>query len=142
MNFAKFLRTLDLLCKSIDWFLYEGNTGIKWVKTWDAMKISYELNNKSYFKQRQIVNSIPKTWKKVLKESQGYNSNLLLLDHQLLKNNRTLRIDKMNSKEIYSVIISLFILSKVNIPTHQFILKKNPLYNNGKTFTHFRSKSL
>ena len=23
---------IDLLCKSIDWFLYEGNIGISWVK--------------------------------------------------------------------------------------------------------------
>ena len=37
----------------------------------------------------------------------------VLLDHQFLKNNRALRIEKMNSKEIYSIIIS----SKVNIPT-------------------------
>ena len=24
-------QSIDLLCKSIDWFLYEGNTGIYWV---------------------------------------------------------------------------------------------------------------
>ena len=77
------------------------------------MKISQNLNDKSYFKWRQIVNSIPKTWIKVLKESQSDNSNLVLLDHQLLKNNRTLVIEKINSKEIYSIVIS----SKVNIPT-------------------------
>ena len=70
------------------------------------MKISYNLSDKSYFKWRQIVNSIPKTWKKVLKENQSDSSNLVLLDH----NNCTLGIEKMNSKEIYSIIIS----SKVN----------------------------
>ena len=25
-------QSIDLLCKSIDWFLYEGNTGTYWVK--------------------------------------------------------------------------------------------------------------
>ena len=25
-------QSIDLLCKSIDWFLYEGNTGTKWLK--------------------------------------------------------------------------------------------------------------
>ena len=35
------------------------------------MKISYNLTTKSYFKWKQIVNLIPKTWgEKVLKESQ------------------------------------------------------------------------
>ena len=24
-------QSIDLLCRSIDWFLYEGNTGILWV---------------------------------------------------------------------------------------------------------------
>ena len=64
------------------------------------MKISYNLSDKSYFKWRQAVDSIPKTCKKVLKENQSDSSNLALLEHQLLKN-----IEKMNSKEIYSIII-------------------------------------
>ena len=25
-------QSIDLICKSIDWFLYESNTGIQWVK--------------------------------------------------------------------------------------------------------------
>ena len=32
------------------------------------MEISYNLNDKSYFKWKQIVNSIPKTWKKYSKK--------------------------------------------------------------------------
>ena len=54
------------------------------------MKINYNLNDKSYFKWKQSADLIPKTWKKVLKESQSDSSNLVLLDHQLLKNNCTL----------------------------------------------------
>ena len=78
-------------------------------------KITYELSDKSYFKQRQIINSIPKTWK-----NQSVSSNLVLLDHQLLKNNRALGVENMNSKEIYSIIIS----SKVNIPTSRIYFEK------------------
>ena len=52
-------------------------------------------------------------------KSEGDSTNLVLLDHQLLKNNRTLSIDKMNSKEDFLSIIF-----------------------NGKTSTHFRAKSL
>ena len=72
------------------------------------------------------METVPKTWKKVLKENHSGSSNLVLLDHQLLKNNRTLRIEKMNSKEIYSITIS----SKVNIPTSRIYFEnKFPLYN-------------
>ena len=68
----------------------------------------------------------PKLGKKLLKQNQSGSSNLVLLDHQLLKNNRTLGIEKMNSKEIYSIIIS----SKVNIPTSRTCFEeKFPLYN-------------
>ena len=60
----------------------------------DEIKITYELSDQSYFKWRQIINSIPKTWKKLLRENQSDSSNLALLDLQLLKNNRTLGIKK------------------------------------------------
>ena len=59
----------------------------------------------------KIINSIPKIWKKVLKENQSYSLNLVLLDNQLLKNNRTLGIEKINSKKLYYIVIS----SKVNV---------------------------
>ena len=52
------------------------------------MKISYNINDKSYFKWRQIFNPTLKTWKNVLKEIQSDSLNLVLLDHQLLKYNR------------------------------------------------------
>ena len=77
---------------------------------------------------------------KFTQRNQSDSSNLVLLDHQLLKNNRTLGIEKMNSKEIYSIIIS----SKVNIPTSRIYYEKKFLFIifNGKTYTHFRVKSL
>ena len=42
-------QSIGLLCKSIDWFLYEGNTGIWWVNScltnvpiWYHLKKKYE----------------------------------------------------------------------------------------------------
>ena len=80
------------------------------------MKIRYNHNDKSYFNLRQIVNSVPKSWKKVLKESQSDSdsSNLVLLYHQIFNNNGNPSKDKMKSKEIYSIIIT----SKVIISKH------------------------
>ena len=80
---------------------------------------------------------------KFTQRNQSDSSNLVLLDHQLLKNNRTLGIEKMNSKEIYSIIIS----SKVNIPTcrsyfgKKFVIILSIIFN-GKTCTHLHAKSL
>ena len=107
-------------------FLYDLFNAEIESKTWDEKRIDYNLSGKSYFKWRQIVNSIPKTWKKVLKENQSDCSNLVFLNHQLLKNNRTIGNKEMNSKEIYFIIIS----SKVNIPTSRIYFgKKISPYN-------------
>ena len=89
-------------------------------KKWDEMKINYNFSNKFYLKCRQNVNLIPKTWKKILKENENDSSNLVLLDHQLLKNNCTLGIEKIRSKEISFKIIS----SKVNVPTLRIYFEK------------------
>ena len=54
------------------------------------------------------------------------SSNLVLLDHQSLKNNNTLGIDKINSKEVPSIIIP----SKVNRSTSRIYFEKTfPFYN-------------
>ena len=104
------------------------------------MKIRYNHNDKSYFNLRQIVNSVPKSWKKVLKESQSDSSNLVLLYHQIFNNNGNPSMDKMKSKEIYSIIIT----SKVNIAIFRIYFEEEflSIIFNGKTSTHLRAKSL
>ena len=72
------------------------------------------------------------------KENKSDSTNFVLLDHQSLENNRTIGIEKMNSKEIYSIITS----SEVNISTCRIYLEKKifSLIFNGKAYTHFRVK--
>ena len=57
---------LKNLQNKIYFLLYDLNTENEF-KTLVEIKISYNLNDKSYFRWRQIVNSIPKTWIKVLR---------------------------------------------------------------------------
>ena len=66
-------------------FLYDLFNAKNELKMWDEINFTYELSNKSYFKWREIIDSVPKTWKKILKENQSDSANLVLLDHQLLK---------------------------------------------------------
>ena len=74
-------------------FLYDVFNTKNELKT-DEIKVTYQLSDKSYFKWKQIINSVSKTWKKILKENQSESSNLVLLDHQLLKNDCTLGTEK------------------------------------------------
>ena len=60
------------------------------------------------------------------KKAKVIPQNSVLLDHQILENNPTITIDKMNSKHIYSIIIS----SKVNISKSGIYFEQRfPLYN-------------
>ena len=43
-------QSIDLLCKSINWFLYEGNTGTEWVKV--KLKMCIKRNNQPRFQER------------------------------------------------------------------------------------------
>ena len=112
--------------------------------------LTLKMNLKRGMNQKLIMNSainlitngdklsvqFPKLGKKVLKENQSDSSNLALLDHQLLKNNRTLGIEKK------------FVLSSYHprlVYQHpEFILKKNfiSIIFNGKTYKNFRVESL
>ena len=75
--------SIDLLCKSIDWFLYTGNTGIEWVnmvillfKCENVFVIIFSLGRwnpplslfsvcilqiKKYFKKSNWINSLKQT---------------------------------------------------------------------------------
>ena len=45
-------QSIDLLCKSIDWFLYEGNTGIGWVN-FKGMTVIFE----GFLRALTVINS-------------------------------------------------------------------------------------
>ena len=82
------------------------------------MKKSCQFNSKNLEKSTQKIKS--------------GSSNLVLLDRQLLKNNRTLRIVTMTPKEIYEMKLKsneiykkiIIISSKVNIQTFQICFEK------------------
>ena len=59
-----------------------------------------------YFQWAQL-HEIPQIWKNKIKQNLTKNeSNLVALNHYLIKNARNLTIDKLTTKEIYSILIS------------------------------------
>ena len=80
------------------------------------MKDEYHLDNDMRFQWAQLIHAIPQTWKDKIKQSLSKNeSNLLVLNHHLIKNARILTVDKLTAKEMYSISIS----SLKNKPTSQ-----------------------
>lgn len=63
------------------------------------MKTNYNLND-LISNEEKLPIQFQKTWNKNIKESQSDSHISVLIDHDFLKNNCILRLDKTNSKEI------------------------------------------
>ena len=51
------------------------------IKKWHEFKIEYNLHGSSYFKWLQLVDSIPESWKFIIKENYENATNLIIHDH-------------------------------------------------------------
>ena len=69
------------------------------------IKTEHDLSNKMYFQWLQLIDSIPTSWKNIIRINQVYTKNLLIFDHHVIKQNRVMTIDKLTAKEIYSLLI-------------------------------------
>ena len=59
-----------------------------------------------FYQQFQLLHAIPNYWKTIIKTTNDSCTNIVYLDHHLVKNNRRVTLEKSHSKEIYSLIIS------------------------------------
>ena len=83
---------------------------------WNVFKEKYKLRNKDFFKWRQIIDAIPKKWKKLIRTEnvQNVQSNFDKMQH-LLHLTRPIPIKKLTSKYIYI----LKLIMKKETPTSQ-----------------------
>ena len=63
------------------------------IKTWYFLKQEYHLKNNSYFQWLQLINSIPKKWKLIIKQSTSGAKNLIIHGHHLIKDSRILILE-------------------------------------------------
>ena len=76
-------------------------------KKWQMLEDEYHLDNDMYFQWAQLLHAIPQIWKNKIKQNLTKNeSNILVLNHHLMKIARILTLDKLMAKEIYSILIS------------------------------------
>ena len=72
------------------------------------------------FQWAQLKHVIPLRWKKVIFDYSDINENDLCQNHHVIKGARILPLDKLSSKEIYSILIS----NIVNKPTSNIYFEK------------------
>ena len=73
-----------------------------------------------FFQWAQLKHAIPPRWKKIIFDYNDINENDLCQNHHVIKGARILPLDKLSSKEIYSVVIS----NIVNKPTPNIYFEK------------------
>ena len=75
------------------------------VKNWNILKTEFSLQNKDPFCWLQLVNAIPEMWEKCIKQTSENTSLLVVKDHHLLRGSRIIILEKLSSKELYSLLI-------------------------------------
>ena len=91
------------------------------MKPCNDLKIEYNLKNETSFQWLQLKHAIPRKWNAFIKQNFGNASGLLIHEDHLIKGARILTLEKLSSKELYSILIT-----KIQINLHQmFILRKS-----------------
>ena len=67
--------------------------------------MEFNLQNKDQFCWLQLVNSIPDMCKKCIKKPSENTSLLVVKDHHLLRGSRIIMLEKLSSKELYTLLI-------------------------------------
>ena len=73
-----------------------------------------------FFQWAQLKHAIPPRWKQISFDYSDINENDLRQNHHVIKGARILPLDKLSSKEIYSILIS----NIVNKPTSNIYFEK------------------
>ena len=76
------------------------------VKNWNILKTEYALQNKDQLCWLQLINAIPEIGKKCIKQTSENTSLLVVKDHHLLRGWRSIVLEKLSYKELYSLLIS------------------------------------
>ena len=74
-------------------------------KLCEKLKDEFEIQGQIPFIYVQIIHSIPKSWKDALMAKSENIKNLVFQGHHLIKNQQIYRLNKLNCKEIYSILI-------------------------------------
>ena len=91
----------------------EGN-----LEPWHDLRLEYNLTNETCFQWLQLKHAIPHKWKTNIKQNPGNISNLLIQDCHLTEGAPVLTLEKLSSKELYSLLMIKRhrCISLVNVP--------------------------
>ena len=65
------------------------------IKQWHELKTEHNLHESFYFQLLQLVDSIPQSWKIIIKENYENAIKPIIYDHHLVKGSRVITLDKL-----------------------------------------------
>ena len=100
MTISPFIYRSFLIKTLIDNLLYcSGN-----FKSWSELKTEFKPVENLYFSGMQLINSIPLDWRNIIKNN-CISTNLLLLNHHLVKKNNLISLDKLHFQELCNMLV-------------------------------------
>ena len=75
------------------------------VKNWNILKTEFALRNKDQFCWLELINAIPKMWKKCIKQTLEKTSLLAVKNHHLFRGSRIITLEQLSPKYLYSLVI-------------------------------------
>ena len=98
-----------------DLFDNDGN-----VSSWLDFSSKNEISGTKYFNWVQLINALPSRWKNVIKDDRGRSRQFCVFKPHIIYNARILPIDRLSSKELYTIRLSKI----VGTPTAQKHIQK------------------
>ena len=90
-------------------------------KSWHVFKTESNLNHKFYFQLLQLTDAIPKARKYIVENNINNNGSLTIKDRHIIRSTRTVLINKLTVRELYSTLMSVI----GNKPASQIYFKNN-----------------
>ena len=68
------------------------------------LKAEFNLPNNLYFSCMQLIDSMPLNWRNTIKDNYS-STNLLLVNHHLVKKNNLISLDILHCQELYNILV-------------------------------------
>ena len=110
------------VCHVKDFFADNGS-----ILEWEIFKNKFNLRHVDYFKWRQLIGSIPISWKQLINEDAGSSRDNASTEQHFLQLTRQLVIDRMSSKQIYVILIKQLKRKPKSEQTIQTLIENNDI---------------
>ena len=75
------------------------------LKAWEKIKEEFCLPDQKKFFWIHLIDAIPMSWKTCILNDKGNPNNLTFYDHHIIKKNQIISVEKLSSKELYSISV-------------------------------------